>query len=129
MNSVLYWNSVLLEASRRDFTKGFPGGQQPGPIRTSRAMAIVHLAIHDAIAFRNNPSAAYLKKKGVMPGIPTLTGNVDDIVAGAAVYTLKYLYPSYTALFDDALGKVNATAFAEGEKVGQEIVAYRMNDG
>jgi hypothetical protein len=129
MNSVLYWNSVLLEASRRDFTKGFPGGQQPGPIRTSRAMAIVHLAIHDAIAFRNNPSAAYLKKKGVMPGIPTLTGNVDDIVAGAAVYTLKYLYPSYTALFDDALGKVNAAAFAEGEKVGQEIVAYRMNDG
>jgi len=48
MNSVLYWNSVLLEASRRDFTRGYVNGQQPGPIRTSWAMAIVHLAIHDA---------------------------------------------------------------------------------
>ena len=32
MNSVLYWNSVLLEASRRDFTKGYVNNQQPGPI-------------------------------------------------------------------------------------------------
>lgn len=129
MNSVLYWNSVLLEASRRDFTKGFTGNQQPGPIRTSRAMAIVHLAIHDAIAFRNNPPAAYLSKKGVPNGISPLTGNVDDIVAGAAVYTLKHLYPAYTAFFDDALGKVNPAAFAEGEKVGQEMIAHRTGDG
>src|SRR6187549_2594006 len=63
MNKVLYWNSVLLEASRRDFTKGYVNGQQPGPIRTSRAMAIVHLAIHDAVAFRNQAAAAYLNKK------------------------------------------------------------------
>jgi len=63
MNSVLYWNSVLCEASRRDFTRGYVNGQQPGPIRTSWAMAIVHLAIHDAVAFRNQPPAAYLNKK------------------------------------------------------------------
>ena len=85
MNPVLYWNSVLLEASRRDFTRGFMGGQQPGPIRTSYAMAIVHLAIHDAVAFRHHPNAAYLNKKGVAHGITTpLTGSVED---GARIVT------------------------------------------
>ena len=114
MNSVLYWNSVLLEVSRRDFTRGYVNGQQPGPIRTSWAMAIVHLAIHDAVAFRNNPAAAYLNKKGVAHGIPNLTGPVDDIIAGAAVTTLKALYPAYTAFCDDALGSVNTAAFDGG---------------
>ena len=46
MNPVLYWNAVLLEASRRDHSQGYANGQQSGPTNTSRAMAIVHLAIH-----------------------------------------------------------------------------------
>jgi hypothetical protein len=130
MNSVLYWNSILLEASRRDFTRSYVNAQQPGPIRTSRAMAIVHLAIHDAVAFRsNNSSAAYLNKKGVAHGISSVTGPVDDIIAGAAVTTLKALYPAYKAFFDDALGAVNATAFNHGKAVGDAILAHRENDG
>ncbi|WP_123029473.1 vanadium-dependent haloperoxidase [Mycolicibacterium stellerae] len=129
MNSVLYWNSVLLEASRRDFTKGYVNGQQPGPIRTSRAMAIVHLAIHDAVAFRNQPAAAYLNKKGVMHGVSNLTGSVDDIIAGAAVTALKELYPAYTGYFDDAVGTVNNSAFNGGAKVAMAILAHRAGDG
>lgn len=129
MNSVLYWNSVLLEASRRDFTKGYANGQQPGPIRTSRAMAIVHLAIHDAVAFRNQPAAAYLNKKGVMHGVSNLTGSVDDIIAGAAVTALKELYPAYNAYFDDAVGAVNNSAFNGGAKVAMAILAHRAGDG
>jgi hypothetical protein len=129
MNSVLDWNSVLLEASRRDFTHGYTNGQQPGPIRTSRAMAIVHLAIHDAVAFRNKPGAAYLNKKNVAHGITNVTGPVDSIVAGAAVTTLKSLYPAYTALFDEALGPVNTAAFQHGVAIGNAILAYRANDG
>jgi Vanadium chloroperoxidase N-terminal domain len=58
MNIIMFWNSVLLECSRRDFTRGYPNGQQAGPIGTSRAMAIVHLAIHDAVAFETNKAAA-----------------------------------------------------------------------
>lgn len=131
MNSVLFWNSVLLEASRRDFSRGYVNNQQPGPIRTSRAMAIVHLAIHDAVAFRNNPAAAYLTKKNVTPPIPNLTGPVDDIIAGAAVTTLKALYPhpTYKAIFDDALGSVNTAAFDGGVLVGEAMLEHRENDG
>jgi hypothetical protein len=126
---VLFWNSVLLEVSRRDFTRGFINSQQPGPIRTAWAMAIVHLAIHDAIAFKNNPPAAYLNKKGVVHGIPALNGNVDDIIAGAALTTLKALYGGSSDYIDDALGQVDAAAFAEGEMVGNAILASRNNDG
>lgn len=132
MNSVLFWNSVLLEASRRDFTRGYFGGQQPGPIRTAWAMAIVHLAIHDAVAFRTKAAAAYLNKKKVTHNVPALTGPVDDIVAGAAFTTLNYLYPAYTALLEEAvgnLGKVDAAAFAGGVTVAEAILKHRSGDG
>ena len=92
-------------------------------------MAIVHLAIHDAVAFRNQPAAAYLNKKGVNPSLPNLTGSVDDIIAGAAVTALKELYPAYRAYFDDALGTVNSSAFNGGAKVAMAILAHRATDG
>ncbi len=129
MNPVLYWNSVLLEASRRDFTRGFNNAQQPGPIRTSRAMAIVHLAIHDAVAFHNKPAAAYLEKKGFAHSIATpLTGQLDDIIAGAAATTLKYLYPKFAALIDDATGPVNQAQFDKGVLVGEAMLRHRGHD-
>ena len=98
MNPVLFWNSILLECSRRDFTRGFMSGQQPGPIRTAYAMAIVHIAIHDAVAFKSKPAAAYLNKKGFAHGITTVQGPLEDIIAGAAVTTLKALYPKFVQL-------------------------------
>ena len=126
MNPVLYWNAVLLEASRRDFTRGFSNAQQPGPIRTSYAMAIVHLAIHDVVCFQsNNAGAAYLTKKGVAHGLVHTPGNVDDMIAGAAMRTLKALYPAFTAYFDDSLGTVNPAAFAFGESVGTAMLKHR----
>lgn len=130
MNSVLFWNSILLEVSRRDFTRGFPNGQQPGPIRTARAMAIVHLAIHDAIALRNNPAAAYLNKKRVAHGITTpLMGDVDDIIAGAAAASLRALYPASVDFVDSAIGQVNPSAFEQGELVADMLLLHRANDG
>ena len=130
MNAVLYWNSVLLEASRRDFTRGFMGGQQPGPIRTSRAMAMVHLAIHDALALRHKPPAAYLNKKNYAHGIATpLTGADDDLVAGAAVTMLKAMYPKYAAEFDDADDSNDPAAFNQGALVADSLLLYRAGDG
>lgn len=131
MNPVLYWNAILLEASRRDFTRGFNNAQQPGPIRTSRAMAIVHLAIHDTVAFDSgNAGAAYLNKKAVAHGIGAPPpGSVADKIAGAAVTTLKALYPRYVGYIDDSTGQVNANAFAFGASVGNAVLASRAGDG
>lgn len=131
MNPVLYWNAVLLEASRRDFTRGFNNAQQPGPIRTSRAMAIVHLAIHDVVAFRSGAlGAAYLNKKGVAHGLAAPAGGaVADMIAGAAATTLKAMYPRYSHYIDDSTGPVNAADFAFGVSVANALLAHRAGDG
>lgn len=130
MNPVLYWNAILLEASRRDFTRGFNNAQQPGPIRTSRAMAIVHIAIHDVVALRTNVGAAWLSKKGIgFAGPIPAGGAIDDMIAGAAMTTLKALYPNYIEYFDDSLGSVNQAAFDFGVAVGDAVLAARAGDG
>lgn len=128
MNSVLYWNAILLEASRRDHSQGYANGQQPGPTNTSRAMAIVHLAIHDALAFRNKPGAAWLfKKHGIT--VPPGGGGVEDAIDGAAVTTLKALYPQFTQYFDDSLSTVNSPGFNFGVAVGTAVLQARAADG
>lgn len=130
MNPVLYWNAILLECSRRDFTRGFINAQQPGPIATSRAMAIVHLAIHDAVAFRNLPAAAYLNKKGVVHGVPAQSGQqINDMIAGAAVTTLTAMYPKFSGYIDDSTGPTDAASFAYGKQIGQAMLAMRAMDG
>lgn len=131
MNPVLYWNAILLECSRRDFTRGFNNAQQPGPIRTSRAMAIVHLAIHDAVAFSSgNAGASWLEKKGIPHTIGAAPGgSVADIIAGAAVVTLKAMYPRYDDYIDDSTGAVNAARFNFGREVGEAILMARADDG
>ena len=48
MDPILYWNDVSLEANRVSHTNG--AGEQTGPILSSRALAIVHLAMYDAYA-------------------------------------------------------------------------------
>jgi hypothetical protein len=131
MNIILFWNNVLLECSRRDFTRGYPNSQQPGPIRTSRAMAIVHLAMHDAVAFKNGiPAAAYLNKKAIPHTVAAPpAGAVDDIVAGAAVTTLKAMYPRYAAFIDDSHDGGNNARFNYGEEIANALLASRVNDG
>ena len=131
MNIVLFWNGVLLECSRRDFTRGYANSQQPGPIRTSRAMAIVHLAIHDAVAFKNGiPAAAYLNKKNIAHtvGAPP-AGSVDDIVGGAAVTTLKAMYPRYADFIDDSYDGADNARFNYGEEIANALLVARSNDG
>ena len=48
MDPILFWNDVALEANRVSFSNG--AGEQGGPTLSSRAMAIVHLAMYDAFA-------------------------------------------------------------------------------
>jgi len=48
MDPILFWNGVALEANRVSHTNGM--GEQTGPTLSSRALAIVHLAMYDAYA-------------------------------------------------------------------------------
>lgn len=128
--SVLCWNSVLLEASRRDFTKDFPNGQQPGPIRTSRAMAIVHLAIHDAVAFHSGMiPQAYLTKSGISHTVPPVPpgASLEEVIAGAAVTAIRAMYPSHGGPLDDSLA--STAGFPVGVAIARALIDHRSHDG
>ena len=47
MDPILIWNEVALEANAVNHTNGQERGEG-GPTRSSRALAIVHLAMYDA---------------------------------------------------------------------------------
>lgn len=130
MNQVLYWNAILLEASRRDHSQGYANNQQQGPTNTSRAMAIVHLAIHDAVAFMRVPGAAYLKKKlniTMAPASPNFI--LEDVVDGAAYTTLNAMYPKFETYFKDSLGPSRQAGFNFGRDVALQLLTSRANDG
>src|SRR5215211_9164759 len=96
MDPILYWNQVALEANRVSHTNG--KGEQTGPTLSSRALAIVHLAMYDAYAGVVNDPAnlpLYLTLSAAPPG-----ASPDAAVAAAAHATLSKLFPSQKAFFD-----------------------------
>src|SRR5688500_3409419 len=100
MDSILFWNSVSLEANRQSHTNG--NNEETGPTLSSRALAIVHLAMYDAYA----GASGYPPTLPPYFGVPAPAGapfpdNVKDAaVAAAAHATLAKLFPSQRAFFD-----------------------------
>ncbi|HEX7153663.1 MAG TPA: phosphatase PAP2 family protein [Thermoanaerobaculia bacterium] len=128
MDTITRWNEVALRANRISHT--FAGGTQLGPTLSSRALAIVHLAIYDAYAaVLGNPATlpAYL------PGLPAAPSGAttSDAVAGAAYTTLVALYPAQTADFDNDLatmGNPASPGHTFGVAVANALLADRAGD-
>ncbi|MBM3787065.1 MAG: vanadium-dependent haloperoxidase [Acidobacteria bacterium] len=130
--SVLYWNDVALEANRVAHTNELDKGTL-GPTLSSRAMAIVHLAMYDAYAkARGNPGKmqpyrmlAATPKGGAAPAAAT---------AGAAYTALAALYPSQKAFFEKKLLEAGLAGpgvddgFEFGVAAAKELLAYRQSD-
>ena len=126
MNSVLYWNSVLLEVSRRDFTRVFVNSQNPGPIGTSRAMAMVHLAIREALALPTQAASSYYSppppQGGPLPPAgPAQFAYLDDVVAGAASGLLQKLYPGSIQYIEDSTSFTSIVAFNAGKAIADRF--------
>ena len=67
-SAALFWNDVALEANRTSHT--VPGRmEQTGPPLSARALAIVHLAMHDAY-FSVAPSADHGPYLSGLPAVP-----------------------------------------------------------
>ena len=132
------WNLIAINASGLDHTPVAPGeirtfGEQIGPGRSSRAMAIVHLAIFDVI----NAIVGDHHCFGGQHHAPRQI-SIDAAIAQGAHDTLIALYPSQIASFDARLAedlaaitnprdKANGIAF--GKRVAAAILAARSNDG
>jgi Vanadium chloroperoxidase N-terminal domain/PAP2 superfamily len=134
---ILFWNDVCNEANRFDHTAPMTG-VQGGPTRSSRATAIVHLAMHDAHFGVTKPT----------PAVPLYTGSavtaytgpktakfVSASVSAAAHLTLAALYPNQAAKFAEMAHKiagVNETddnAHDYGYRIGREMLRLRSGDG
>jgi len=137
-DEVRYWNEIAINASGLDHTPVAPGenrvfGEQLGPGRSSRAMAIVHIAIFEAV---NAIAGGYRSYVNLSPA-PNGT-SMDAAVAQAAHDTLIVLYPSQMASFDkllaEDLGRIpNGRAKSDGIDLGHRaataILTLRVNDG
>ncbi len=133
-----HWNEVAINATGLDHTPVAVGeqrvfGEQLGPGRSSRAMAIIHIAVFDAM---NAVAEEYRSYTGVIA--PRGPISMDAAIAKAACDTLTALYPSQaasfnTALTDDLAQLNNNPAKTNGIELGRRaaaaILALRANDG
>ena len=106
LDSLHRWNLIAINASGLDHTPVAPGenrvfGEQLGPGRSSRAMAIVHIAMFDAL-------------DAVVGGFTSYTGtqaghgpmSVDAAISQAAHDTLAVLFPSQAPTLMCTLRKI-----------------------
>lgn len=143
MKTILFWNEVALETHRRDFESG--ARQVGGPTRVSRALAIVHAAIYnaqEATAPRAGGPRYYMPALVPPPMTPMGPANASGAVGGAAVATMKRLWPLQADHIDEkmqefcdsliaagASGRALMDGANYGELIGLAMYAQRLTDG
>jgi hypothetical protein len=133
------WNAIAIDASGLDHTPVAPGedrvfGEQYGPVRASRAIAIVQIAVFDAI---DAIVGGYHGYTGIHPAP---AASMDAAILQAAHDTLVALFPSQASHFDALLtadlseippgpGNAKAKGISLGKHAAAAILALRANDG
>ena len=134
---ILFWNKVALEANRLDHTAPMRAHNQQGPTRSSRAIALIHLAMHDAYfgvaggqtLYQSGLPAFPLPAPGAVPKVASAA------VSAAASVALTTLYPDFRALVTEqfslitAINGSDAAGHTFGQKVAAGLFALRANDG
>lgn len=128
---VEHWNKVAVDASGLDHTTNTLL-QQFGPTRSARAVAIVQIAVHDAIQAIEQRYETYL------PQLPAPDADPQAAAAQAAHDTLAALFPAQQGRFAEELQKdlallPDGPAKEAGRQVGRRaaeaILTDRENDG
>jgi vanadium chloroperoxidase len=128
-DSILFWNAVALEANRVSHSDP-DKREQNGPTLSSRAIAIVHLAMYDAYAGIVGAGFPRYLSAPAPPSPAPPVATARDAVAGAAHRTLSRLYRAQTDFFDAQLSAFDRTnqSFLFGQAVGQALLDLRAND-
>ncbi len=138
ISSLRLWNQIAIDASGLDHKAPAAGetrvfGEQLGPARASRAMAMVHIAMFDAVNAIVPRYRSYNRMPWAFPGT-----SMDAAVAQAAHDSLTALFPSQKPRFDQALGDSlsgirpgwqKQRGIEVGERAAAAILARRTNDG
>ncbi len=124
---VLRWNQIAIDASGFDHSAA-GAKEQTGPIKAARAIAIVHVAMHDALQAIQGRYDTYL----VQPAVPE-GASQEAAVAQAAHDTLCSMFLAQKPTFDqflqedlDRLGASQETS--DGITVGQRAAALILTD-
>jgi PAP2 superfamily/Vanadium chloroperoxidase N-terminal domain len=134
--AVLVWHERALEANAVDHTPPAAGetrvaGEQGGPPKSTRALAIVQIAVNDAVQ-------SIAGKYETFTGLPVDNrADMSAAVASAAHDTLVALYPSQRATFDKALASdlsqnysaAREAGVARGALAAKNILKLRAGDG
>ncbi|HYH64289.1 MAG TPA: hypothetical protein VD866_06285, partial [Urbifossiella sp.] len=126
-------NDLALRLVADDYSEGHVPSQ-PGPTSTARALAIIHLAAHDAYARVTGTFPPHL---GTVPAHPGGGTDADGAVAvlGAGYRAAEILYPDPD--FTDAIAADRAThaggaspaLLDYGAQVADAWLAHRATDG
>ncbi len=135
-----YWNQIAVDASGLDHTPVAAGdarkfGEQLGPGRSARAMAIVHIAMFDAV---NSIVGGYRSYTGLPR--ETRPASIDAAIASAAHDTLIAMFPSqkprFDSLYTSDLARLAPSqeprkriGVAVGARAASRILRIRANDG
>lgn len=136
--TVLKWNQIAVDASGLDHAPANVGaphefGHQLGPTRSSRAMAIVHVAVGDVVAATSGDFESYTGLN-----VDSTEISEEAAIAQAAHDTLVALFPSQSASFDNALtdelaaiadGAAKNAGIDLGQQAAAAILALREGDG
>ena len=132
------WNRIAIDASGLDHTPVAPGenrvfGEQLGPGRSARAMAIVHVAMFEAVNAIVGGYQSYVGLRRAQAGT-----SLDAAVAQAAHDTLAALFPSQRGAFDARLAEdlaavrlagMRSRGVDLGRRAAAAILALREGDG
>jgi hypothetical protein len=123
-NVILDWNAVIMAAIRADNT---------GPTLSTRNLAILHLAMYDAINSVERTHQPYAVLLDASPG-----ASIEAAAAGAGYTVLMALYPGMSArteetflVWRDAQPDTAAVedGLALGEAVAERLLMLRAGDG
>lgn len=132
---VLRWNAVAMQCDANDHTGTFGPSQNGGPTRSSRALAIVHAAIYDAVNAIDGSCQPLVSAKS---GQAKATGQaaLAAAVMQASYDTLSALYSQQKPYIDTAYKKAlqglpdgYEAGMAVGTQAAANILAQRANDG
>jgi len=132
------WNLIAIDASGLDHTPVRQGearvfGEQLGPGRAARAMAIVHIAMFEAVNAVDRGCESYA---GVEPAAPGTSLRIA--VAWAARDALRALYPSQADAFDARLAedlaqiadiRARDLGIELGRRCARAVLQLREGDG
>ena len=140
IDTVRYWNQVSIDASGLDHTPVAPGenrvfGEALGPGRSARAVAIVHIAMFDAV---NGITGGFRSYTGIAR--ETRPASLDAAIATAAHDTLVQMFPSqasnFHSLYNADIARIPPAQEQQknlgvviGQRAAALILGRRVNDG